>query len=61
MTPQEAHDKLVNQATTDLLELRGLLEAYRREKGIPMGQFIELIASVSQEYRLIRQYITIKG
>ena len=61
MTPQEAHDKLVNQATTDLLELRGLLEAYRREKGIPTGQFIELIASVSQEYRLIRQYITIKG
>lgn len=58
MTSEEAREKLIKQATEDVFELRDLMEVYRIDKGIPLGQFIELMSSVAQEYRLMRQYLT---
>ena len=56
MTAQEAIDKLVKQSADDVQHLREILEEYRRDQGIPVSQFIELIATVAQDYRLLQQY-----
>lgn len=57
MTPEEGRQKLFEIANKDTNELREVLDEYRMDKGIPVGVFVELLAMIAQEYRLIRQYV----
>lgn len=53
MTPEEAKKNLMSQAGKDVSNLHGILDEFRINMGISYPIFIELLATVLQEYRLM--------
>ena len=53
MNKQEAINHLLDQAMKDGKDLGMLLEEYRGDKGIGLSIFVELLASVTQDYRTL--------
>ena len=55
ITVQELKQKQENRFKKDMGSLEISIDEYRRKTGIPMSLFIEMLATITQNYRLMQE------